>query len=461
MTTFISYSRVNSDFALRLAKDLKAVSADIWFDQLDIPTGARWDDEIEKALEKSEAFLIILSPESIQSQNVKDEVGYAIDAGKLILPVVIENCNVPFRLRRFQYVEFTNKPYENSLAEIKHLLTHPENSAVSSDEKKDFIQAKNDKSFQKLVENKKPEKSKHRQTLVLVASIACIALAAIAVYLFMLRMSKSSSNFNNTMVDAKTTQTASALSATPTAKTKSAPTESLSSPSPTASSAYFFQDGCINKSTWTLLQSNTAPENNNCWNLEGKGIFALQGKGLSISVINPPSSRVNGLVTGISSDTDVSFDMEISNLATASDWNTNVAVGLLPSATSTPSQVGTSILFQSGLPNKPIWMMLQMPDTPQKYLPPPRIELNKIYNVKLEIRGGTRLITYLDYEIVDDRNLSQTHPFLWVGYAVSQGGTLSVTLLTNFSLRLKIVMVNQIGKGVLENKGGLTKCAYR
>ena len=54
------------------------------------------------------------------------------------------------------------------------------------------------------------------------------------------------------------------------------------------------------------------------------------------------------------------------------------------------------------------------------------------YNVKLEIRG-TRLITYLDYEIVDERNLPENHPFLWVGYTVAQGGTLSVTL-ANFSL---------------------------
>ena len=122
MTAFISYSRVNSDFAVNIAKDLKLAGFDVWLDQLDIPTGARWDDEIEKALEASNIFLIVLSPESIQSQNVKDEIGYAIDAGKHILPVVIENCKVPFRLRRFQYVDFTAASYEQSLVKIKYLL---------------------------------------------------------------------------------------------------------------------------------------------------------------------------------------------------------------------------------------------------------------------------------------------------------------------------------------------------
>ena len=124
--------------------------------------------------------------------------------------------------------------------------------------------------------------------------------------------------------------------------------------------------------------------------------------------------------------------MQISKLSTPSDWNTHIAVGLLPSATSLPSQDGTNILFQTGLPNKPIWMMLQLPDINQIYLPPPRISLNRVYNVKLEIRGK-RLITFLDYESVDDRNLRDSNPFLWVGYTVAEGGTLEVTL-SNFTL---------------------------
>jgi sulfatase modifying factor 1 len=137
VATFISYSRVNSDFALHLAKDLKAAGLDVWLDQLDIPTGARWDDEIQKALDQSAIFLIVLSPESIQSQNVKDEIGYAIDSGKHILPVVIKPCNIPFRLRRFQYVDFTNKSYNDSLAEIKHLLTNTDKLTIATDDRHD------------------------------------------------------------------------------------------------------------------------------------------------------------------------------------------------------------------------------------------------------------------------------------------------------------------------------------
>ena len=121
--TFISYSRVNKQFALKLAKELRAAGFPIWLDLLDIPTGARWDDEIETALRECGIFMTILTPASIVSENAKDEIGYAIDHGKRILPVLLENCEVPLRLRRFQYVDFTSMNYDQGVRTAKELLS--------------------------------------------------------------------------------------------------------------------------------------------------------------------------------------------------------------------------------------------------------------------------------------------------------------------------------------------------
>ena len=120
--TFISYSRINKEFALELALELRNSGFDIWLDQLDIPTGSRWDDEVEKALEECEIFMVILTPASSTSDNVKDEIGYAIDAGKRILPILLENAKVPLRLTRFNYVDFTKKSYEEGVEGAKQLL---------------------------------------------------------------------------------------------------------------------------------------------------------------------------------------------------------------------------------------------------------------------------------------------------------------------------------------------------
>ena len=120
--TFLSYSRANKDFAVKLARELKSEGFAIWLDQLDIPPGSRWDVEVEKALTECEIFMIIITQASIVSDNVLDEIGYAIDNGKRFLPVLLEKCNVPLRLRRFQYVDFTNKSFDEGVESAKELL---------------------------------------------------------------------------------------------------------------------------------------------------------------------------------------------------------------------------------------------------------------------------------------------------------------------------------------------------
>jgi hypothetical protein len=120
--TFLSYSRANKDFAIKLAKELKSEGFYVWLDQLDIPAGSRWDTEVEKALEECEIFMIILTKASINSENVLDEIGYAVDNSKRFLPVMLETCNVPLRLRRFQYVDFTTKNFDDGVESAKELL---------------------------------------------------------------------------------------------------------------------------------------------------------------------------------------------------------------------------------------------------------------------------------------------------------------------------------------------------
>jgi isopentenyl diphosphate isomerase/L-lactate dehydrogenase-like FMN-dependent dehydrogenase len=50
-SAFFSYSREDSEFALRLAADLKAAGADAWMDQLDIEAGQEWDNALEAGID--------------------------------------------------------------------------------------------------------------------------------------------------------------------------------------------------------------------------------------------------------------------------------------------------------------------------------------------------------------------------------------------------------------------------
>jgi TIR domain len=104
---FLSYAHEDAEFVLRLAKDLRAGGADVWIDQLDIKAGERWDRAVEDALAKCPELLVILSPAAVKSTNVMDEVSFALGEGKTVLPVIRRACNIPFRLRRLQYVDLS------------------------------------------------------------------------------------------------------------------------------------------------------------------------------------------------------------------------------------------------------------------------------------------------------------------------------------------------------------------
>jgi Tfp pilus assembly protein PilF len=124
-TAFFSYSRNDSEFALRLAEDLKAAGQNVWLDQLDIVPGQQWDRAIEEELTRSPRILVILSPSSVESPNVMDEVSFALEEGKTVVPIIYKNCKIPFRLRRLQHVDFT-QDYARGLKNLlKALVTRP------------------------------------------------------------------------------------------------------------------------------------------------------------------------------------------------------------------------------------------------------------------------------------------------------------------------------------------------
>lgn len=120
---FFSYSREDSEFALRLAADLKAAGSAVWIDQIDIGPGELWDRKVEEALKHCPSVLVILSPASANSNNVLDEVSYALDQKKSLIPVLYKDCEIPFRLRRFQHLDFRSD-YDRMLHELRKCL-HP------------------------------------------------------------------------------------------------------------------------------------------------------------------------------------------------------------------------------------------------------------------------------------------------------------------------------------------------
>ena len=65
---FISYSRKDNKFTRKLYDGLEAHKMITWVDWEDIPLTADWMEEIREAIESSDAFVFVLSPDSVDSE---------------------------------------------------------------------------------------------------------------------------------------------------------------------------------------------------------------------------------------------------------------------------------------------------------------------------------------------------------------------------------------------------------
>lgn len=119
---FISYARVDVEFARRLARSLSELGANVWLDVKDIPAGMKWSTAIQEGLNLCEVMLVILTPEAMSSTNVEDEWQYFLDEKKIIIPILLKPAQVHFQLRRIQYIDFHSQDYEGALIQLRNEL---------------------------------------------------------------------------------------------------------------------------------------------------------------------------------------------------------------------------------------------------------------------------------------------------------------------------------------------------
>ena len=97
---FISYSRQDSDQANILTELLTSAGLSVWIDQSGIDVATSWSGEIVDAINGCKAFVVLLSPNSIESVNVIKEVSLASEKRKKILPLDLEPVSLT---RDFEY----------------------------------------------------------------------------------------------------------------------------------------------------------------------------------------------------------------------------------------------------------------------------------------------------------------------------------------------------------------------
>ena len=85
---FLSYSRKDQAFARRLYEALEGQNRDAWVDWEGIPPTAEWLKEVFAAIEGADAFLFIISPDSVVSPVCLKELAHAVEQNKRLVPIL-------------------------------------------------------------------------------------------------------------------------------------------------------------------------------------------------------------------------------------------------------------------------------------------------------------------------------------------------------------------------------------
>ena len=111
---FICHASPDKASAHALYTHLKAMQAQPWLDEEDLIGGQDWQYVIRQAVENSDVVLVCLSRQSVEHDGfVKDEIGFALTHAErqpngaiFVVPLRLEDCAVPERLRRWHWVDW-------------------------------------------------------------------------------------------------------------------------------------------------------------------------------------------------------------------------------------------------------------------------------------------------------------------------------------------------------------------
>jgi TIR domain-containing protein len=128
---FISYSRRDIDFARKLAADLEKAGYDVWWDISDLRGGDDWVRVIPAAIAASQYILVVLSPNSAESEWVEKEYTQALSLRKKIIPILLTATSVPFALNTINYVNFASGDYFDNLKNLLSALGYTGEPSVA------------------------------------------------------------------------------------------------------------------------------------------------------------------------------------------------------------------------------------------------------------------------------------------------------------------------------------------
>ena len=117
LKVFLCHDADDKPAVRELYARLRQDGIDPWLDEEDLLPGQLWQDEIPKAVRAADAVIVCMSQTSVAKEGyVQEEIELALSAARrkpegtiFLIPLQLEDCDVPERLRRWQWVNLTHE----------------------------------------------------------------------------------------------------------------------------------------------------------------------------------------------------------------------------------------------------------------------------------------------------------------------------------------------------------------
>ncbi len=108
MQVFISHSHKDQRIAEELSSRLAVAGVKVWLAEKEVLPGDNWSLAVGKALQRSDAMVVLLSPDAVESPDVRREIAFAFASPRFegrVVPVVVRPTGgIPWFLRTFPMI---------------------------------------------------------------------------------------------------------------------------------------------------------------------------------------------------------------------------------------------------------------------------------------------------------------------------------------------------------------------
>src|SRR5574341_63795 len=96
---FVSYSRRDQEIVDSFVGMMESAGISVWIDREKIQAGRLWRTQIVQAIDTCDGFVLLLSTNSVTSDNVRTEIDLAHDSGRSIFVILLEPVKLPAEMR--------------------------------------------------------------------------------------------------------------------------------------------------------------------------------------------------------------------------------------------------------------------------------------------------------------------------------------------------------------------------